>query len=272
MKHRLLILTVLVSLAALSTGCLNFISKPEKGPMLKYAPWVDLNVHFNLDAVQKLEGGNSLKFNSYEISTNRVPMTSERIDNGEYAAKVLGTRVIMRSQPVIASYTQRNVLNTGYSLTVTKHNEYYNGRYWCYCYTMFPGADWYERGYVCSDYIVSAEQYEMVYAYLFKQGSNLDIKTPSKFLRAAADVLLKLEADKRHPNLSVQMLSNDNYGEHTIVTYQIRDFGVAENNTLLAVVQFFNNNNDFIVLGIVPGVAVNNVLRNADGSYDVYFY
>ncbi len=270
MKHKLLFVAVLASLSMLA-AC-NFIEKSPKGAVVSYAPWADLNIHFDLNAVQKLEGGNSLKFNSYEIAQSRVPWTSDRLDNAEYSAKVLGTGVSMRSQPVIASYTQRNVLNTGYSLTVTKHNEYHNGRYWCYCYTMFPGADWYERGYVCSDYIVSAEQYEMVYAYLFKQGSNLSIQTPSKFLRAAADVLLKFEADKRHPNLSVQMLSNVNYGEHTIATYQIRDLGLAQNNTMLAVVQFFNNNNDFIVLGVVPGVAVNNVLRNADGSYDVYFY
>ena len=90
-------------------------------------------------------------------------------------------------------------------------------------------------------------------------------------LRAIADVLLKFEVNKRHPNIAVQMLDNINYGEHTIVTYQIRDFGIAENNTMLAVVQFFNSNNDFMVLGIVPGNSVNNVLRNPNGSYDVYF-
>ena len=111
----------------------------------------------------------------------------------------------------------------------------------------------------------------MIHGYILRQGSNLNIATPSKMLRAIADVLLKFEVNKRHPNISVQMLDNINYGEHTIVTYQIRDFGIAENNTMLAVVQFFNSNNDFMVLGIVPGNSVNNVLRNPNGSYDVYF-
>lgn len=271
MRHKLLFVAVLASLSML-TACLEFKHKAPEAPSLSYAPWVDLNMHFNLESVQKLEGGNSFKFNSYEIAQSRVPWTSDRLDNSEYSAKILGTGVSMRTQPVVAYYTKCETLNTGHSLMVTQHNQYYNGRYWCYCYFRYPGTDVYQRGYVCSDYIVSAEQYDMVSTYLFKQGSNLNIQTPSKFLRAAADVLLKLEADKRRPNLSMQMLSNVNYGEHTIATYQVRDFGSAQNNTLLAVVQFFNNNNDFLVLGVVPGVAVNNVLRNANGSYDVYFY
>ena len=271
MRHKLLFIMVLASLSML-TSCFDFAKKPPMGPSLTYAPWTDLNMHFDINAVHKLDGDNSLKFNSYEIAQNRVPWTSDRLDNAEYSAKVLGTGVSMRTQPVIANYTKFMSLNTGHSLMVAQHNQYYNGRYWCYCYFRYPGEEYYARGYVCSDYIVSAEQYDMVYNYLFKQGSNLNVQTPSKFLRAAADVLLKLEADKRRPNLSVQMLTNENYGEQTIVTYQIRDWGLAENNTMLAVVRFNNSNNDFVVLGLVPGVAVNNVLRNADGSYDVYFY
>lgn len=244
----------------------------ETGPELSYAPWLDLNSHYNLETVTKLEGSNTLKFNSYQISQGRIPFVSDRLENGEYAARILGTGVSMRSKPIVANYNKRATLNTGHSLMVTQHNLFSNGRYWCYCYFRYPGEDVYEKGYVCSDYIVSAEQYEMVYKYLFQQGSNLSIKTPSKMLRAAADVLLKLQADIRHPNLSVQMLNSINHGEHTIVTYQIRDLGIIQNNTLLAVVQFFNNNNDFVVLGVVPGTMINNVMRNADGSYDVYFF
>ncbi len=267
MKTRHLIIMALAAVMTL-TSC---ISGP-KSAGLSYAPWVDLNAHFDLESVTKLDGSNMFTFNSFTMTQNRLPITSERLENSEYAARILGTGVAMRMKPIVSRSNKIATLSTGQHLTVTQHNLYANGRYWCYGYFQYWGEDVYDKGYVCSDYIVSAEQYEMVQKYLFQQGSNLNIKTQSKFLRAAADVLLKLEADKRMPNLSVMMLNQYPVGMHTIVAYQIRDYGMTANNCMLAFVQFNNANNEYVIIGVVPGNGVNNVMPNPNGSYDIYFY
>ena len=49
------------------------------------------------------------------------------------------------------------------------------------------------------------------------------------------------------------------------------DMNMAKNSTLLAFVLFFNNNNDYVVLGVVPGSEVNQIDPNPNGSYDIYF-
>ena len=265
MTHKHLFVTFLLSLTLL---CSCSGSKEEE-KSLSYSPWVDLSEHFDLSSVKVSESG-LRSFNSLDISYNKQLVAAERLDNAGYNATVLGTNVLLRSQPIVSNSTRRAYLNTGDKLTVMRPIGFMNGKYWDYVYVN-TGYSMGCEGYVCSDFIVSQEQAEMIHGYILRQGSNLNIATPSKMLRAIADVLLKFEVNKRPPNISVQMLDNINYGEHTIVTYQIRDFGIAENNTMLAVVQFFNSNNDFMVLGIVPGNSVNNVLRNPNGSYDVYF-
>ena len=267
MKLKHLFLVAIVALVTLSS-CDGVGTKPQ----FTYAPWSDLAAHFDLSRIEKLSGSNMYTFNSYEISQGRLPMTSDRLEDGEYNAMILGTGVWMRSKPIVAGYTKRAQLNTGQYFVVTKHNFFDGGRYWCYGFVISPNNGAHHYGYVCSDYVVSSEQYEMVHKYLFQQGSNLSYKTDSKMLRAAADVLLKLEADKRHPNLSVSMLNQYPFGQHTIVAYQIRDYSLQENNCMLAIVQFFNDDNEFVVLGIVPGNNVNQIQPNANGSYDVYYY
>lgn len=267
MKPSNLLVVMFVALAAL-TSCGG---QNEDSVNLSYAPWTDLSAYFDLSSVKKLEGSNILTFNSYEMTNGRLPMTSDRIDNSEYSAVILGTGVWMRSQPVIKNSTKRTQLNTGRVFVVTKHNIFANNRFWHYGYVTYPGEDVYDAGYVCADYVVGKEQYAMIKKYLFQQGSNLNYTTPSKMLHAAADVLLKFRADILMPNLYVSMLNQYPLGMHTIVVYQIRDYGAPSNNCMLAVVQFDNNNNSFKVIGIVPGYTVNQVQPNANGSYDIYF-
>ena len=111
----------------------------------------------------------------------------------------------------------------------------------------------------------------MLQKYIFAGNSNMNTKTQSKYLNAIATVLLNLEGHKRYPNLEVTMLDTTVLGYNTIVTYRIHDMNMAKNSTLLAFVLFFNNNNDYVVLGVVPGSEVNQIDPNPNGSYDIYF-
>ena len=274
MKTKHLFLMAIVALVTLSS-CGGSEEK-SKGTGLSYAPWTDLSMHFDLTKVKSLSGSNVLSFNSYELTSARLPMTSERLEQGDYNAVVLGTSVWMRTKPVVANSTKYQRFNTGQRFVVTRHNFFTNGRFWHY--GMFPIWDKYsdgyfsQQGYICSDYVVSVEQYEILKRYVFNNSSNINYGTPSKELHAVADVLLKLDADKRMTNMSVVKLNEFPFAQHKVVAYQFRDYSMPNNNCMLAIVQFNNTTNDFVVLGIVPGNAVNQIQPNVNGSYDVYFY
>ena len=237
---------------------------------LTWAPWTDLSEYYDLESIERADG-DIYKFNSYIYSQGKQTYASHHIDDREYNAIVLGTSVWVRSQPAVSPYTARCQVQTGDKLTVLHSAGYINGKYWSYVYINSGYYAGY-NGYVCTDYIVEQNQYEMLQDYIFGTNSGLSYQTESKYLHAIADILIKFRANKYHPNLSVSLIDTTPTGEHIIATYRIRNYDLDENNSMLAVVQFYPNNNDFVVLGIVPGSNLREIKKRFDGSHDVYFY
>lgn len=259
------------SLCAICIICSTLIFSGCFEKKFTWAPWTDLSDYYNLDSIEELEG-DVYKFNSYTYSQGKTPYASHHIDDREYSAVVLGTGVWVRSQPAVSVYTARCQVKTGDVLSVLKSAGYINGKYWSYVYVNSGYSAGY-NGYICTDYIVEKEQYEVLQNYVLNSYSGLTLQTESKYLHAIADVLVKLNAHTHHQNLSVSLIDATTTGAHIIATYRIQNYNIEENNSMLAVVQFYPDNNDYIVLGIVPGSGVRNISTNrANGSYDVYFY
>lgn len=233
-----------------------------------YTPWSDLNMYFDINQVVHEEDFSH--FNSYEITANRLIMNREHPSEEQYSAVVLGTGVWVRSYPRLQNRTKRCQVDTGDRLLVTRIAGYSGGEYWSYA-EVLSGRRAGKKGYIANDYIIEQDKYDVLDRYVLNGNSNMNIYTPSKYLNAIATVLLKLNAHQRNLNLDVNILDTMVLGQHTVVTYQIYDRNVAKNASLLAVVLFFDNNNDYIVIGVVPGSDVNHIVPNVNGSYDIYF-
>lgn len=258
------------SLCAIGIICSTLILSGCFQKKFTWAPWTDLSDYYNLESIERMDG-DICKFNSYTYSQGKLTYASRHIDDREYNAIVLGTSVWIRSQPAISPYTAKCQVQTGDKLTVLHSAGYINGKYWSYVY-INSGYNAGYNGYVCTDYIVEQNRYEMLQNYVFGANSGLSLQTESKYLHAIADILIKFNANKYHPNLSVSLIDTTPTGEHIIATYRIRNYDIGENNSMLAVVQFFPDNNDFVVLGIVPGSGLRDINKRFDGSHDVYFY
>ena len=239
------------------------------GAGFTWTPWTDLSQHYNLESIKHVNGS-LFSINSHEYSFGKMPYASHHIDDREYNAIVLGTNVWIRSQPAVSYYTQRCQVQTGDKLTVRNSAGFVNGRYWSNVF-INTGYSAGREGYVCTDFIIEQEQYEVLSRYVLNSGMGLSLKTESKYLHAIADILVKLNAHTHHPNLSVSIADIRTMGTNVIETFMIRNHNSSQNNTLLAVVQFFQGNNDYVVLAIVPGDRINNIMGSANGSYDIYF-
>ena len=235
---------------------------------LSYEPWTDLSNHFNLDAIEA--SGYQARFNSYDISQGREPYVSQLLDDREYFVTVLGTNVVLRSQPKVSAATKIGTVNTGDVLTTRGSSVYFNDKYWNYVYVS-SGRSAGRYGYVCTDYIIEQEKYKVVREYVFTSRSNMSIKTESKYLNAIGDILLKLNVNRYHPNLLVELHDTARWHQHDIVTFRITDINSRQNNSLLAVVQFTQGTNDYVVLGVVPGSHIYDVSPMPNGSYDIHF-
>ena len=234
-----------------------------------YAPWGDLSAYYNLDAVVEEESG-LCRFNTYELTHDRLALRREHVADGEYSAVVLGTGVWVRSYPQLKNRTKRCQVQTGDKLLVTRSAGYSDGSYWSYA-SVLSGRRAGKEGYISNDYIIEQEKFDVLQRYILAGGSNMNAATPAKYLNAIATVLCKLNVHKRYPNLVVSILDTAVVGNNMVVTYKVHDLNVVNNSTLLVFVQFFGNNNDYIVLGVVPGTSVNHITPNVNGSYDMYY-
>ncbi len=260
-SYRVVVSTLIaVATMTLFSSCL---SEP-----LTYAPWTDLSQYFDLERVEHSDG--QCSFNSYTLSQGKEMITSKRIDDHKYNATVLGKNVWVRSSPTIARYTQRCQVNTGDHVTVLHSAGYENGKYWSYVYVN-SGRRAGNYGYICSDFIIEQQKYEIIQKYILSSSTNITLETESKYLNAIADVLLKFNVNVLHQRLFVSLIDSTHTGDHLIVTFRIQDIGIQGNNSMLAVIQFTPNTNDYVVIGIVPGYSVGRITRLADGSCDVNF-
>jgi len=235
-----------------------------------YSSWADLSAYFNLSYVRH-EGGGLRSFNNAQLSRGRAPFESNLLDGREYYAAIVGTNVWVRSDAYISQSTQICKINTGDRLTVLRSSFYSGGRYWCYV-KVISGRHSGTYGYVCSDYIVTEEQYDVLSRYVFGRSSNLGVRNLSKELCAVADVLLRMGANNRYYDLSVTKGATRTLGGVTVVAYHIYNRSVSSNNSMLAVVRYTDSSNNYVVLGVVPGSSLSGVERNYDGSYEIYYY
>lgn len=265
-------IAVVFALGAIAGGAFIIMSGTDmvEDNAIRYEPWVDLGEHYDLSKIKLLED-DVYYFNSYDLSGGRIPFTAYRSSDEGFEATVLGTGVWIRSYPQLKNRTKRCQVQTGDQLTVIRKSDYMDGKNWYYV-KVRSGRCAGAEGYICADYVIEQRAYNLLQSFVFNGSSNLNIKSPTPYLRALATVLVRLVGDKTNVNLNVQMLDTTIYERHTIVSFQVRDLSLAANSSLLVFVQYLDKSEDFTVIGVVPGNDVNTIIHNSNCSFDIYYY
>lgn len=262
---------ILFALGAIAGGA--YIITQDNGTeelfTLSYAPWPDLGEHYDLSCVTTVEDTLSY-FNSHELSHDRVPFMGIRPSDEGFDAKVVGKGVWVRSYPKLKSRHKLCQVKMGDELRVVRSVGHMDGKNWYYVEVKSGRRAGYE-GYICSDYIIEQEGYDLLERFVFNDNSTLNKETPVKYLRALSSIMLRLGATAEYSNLSVQLLDTTIYEHHTVLTFQIRDLNVAENSSLLAFVQYLGEDEDYVVIGIVPGSNVCKLQHCENCSFDIYY-
>lgn len=266
------LIAIIFALGAIAGGAL--IITKDKGQdddsVLKYQPWPDLGEHYDLSSVALLQNG-VYYFNSYEISKDRLPFKGFRTADEAFDATVLSTGVWVRSYPKLKNRTKLCQVKMGDQLLVMRQAGFMDGKYWYYVQVKSGKRAGYE-GYICADHVIEQAGYDLLHSCVLNGNSNLNIKSPQRYLRAISSILLRLGVNPESANISVQMLDTVIYQHHTVVAFQICNHNVAQNGSLLAFVQYMGDDEDFVVIGIVPGSEINSLAHKDNCSFDVYFY
>lgn len=263
---------VLFALSIIAAGAYFILGNPsaEEEFVLSYEPWADLSNHYDLSNVKMLEDGLS-HFNSVEISEGCVPFTSGQSVAGEYDATIIGTGVWVRSYAKLKPKYKLCQVNTGDRISVQRTVGHADGKTWCYAKIKSGRCAGFE-GFICTDYVMEQRAYDLLKHYVLDADTNMSLKTPTKYLRSVAALLSKLDVNMQTRRLSVTMLDDEAFDEQSILTLKLHDHNLANNSSLLAFILFSKHNDDFVVLGIVPGNSINSIHLNPNGSYDIYYY
>lgn len=244
----------------------------EETPCFDYGPWNDLNDYFDYNNVGML-GHNRFTFRTSELCVNAHNWRKPSLAKGETEAYVFATPelVIRTEHPSNHDSFIVNGLCYGVKLRVL---EVYDDNYAKVEYlegeTRHPIEDGLV-GYVSTEFIASAKNFDLMSRYVLTDEAAQNSFKVSKWRLAAADVMYAVGATRAKANVSIAI-------DKVVVVKSDKEsvvvFGITRDDSdvkLLAIVEFFGADNEYRILGIIPGEKVEDVRFYSTGDYAVIY-
>lgn len=244
----------------------------EEEPRFDYGPWNDLNDYFDYNNVGML-GRDRYTFRTSELCVNVHNWRSPLLASGETEAYVFATpELVIRSEhPANSKSFIINGLCYGVKVRVLEECvdniakvEYLSGD------TRHP-VDGSLVGYVSREYLTSQRVFDIMNRYVLPNEAAEERFKVSKWRLAAADVIYAVGATPNGPNITIDV-------EKVVVVERDKEsvvvFGLEREDSdvkLLAIVEFFAADNEYRILGIIPGESVEDVRFYSTGDYGVRY-
>ena len=241
-------------------------------PGFDYGPWNDLNDYFDYNNVGML-GHDRYTFRTSELCVNAHKWRKPSLAKGETEAYVFATPelVIRTEHPSNPDSFIVNGLCYGVKLRVL---EIYDDNYAKVEYLEGEIRHPIEDdlvGYVSTEFIASATNFDLMSRYVLTDESAQKSFSVSKWRLAAADVMYAVGATRTKANVSIAV-------DKVVVVKSDKEsvvvFGIKRDDSdvkLLAVVEFFGADNEYRILGIIPGEKVEDVRFYSTGDYAVIY-
>lgn len=244
----------------------------DDGPRFDYGPWNDLNYYFDRNNVGML-ARDRFTVRTNELCVNAKNWRSPLLASGEREAYVFATPelCIRTEHPSNAKSYIVNGLCYGVKVRVLEECEgniakveYVSGQ------TKHP-VDSLLVGYVSREYLTSERIYNIMNRYVLpSEDAEASFKV-SKWRLAAADIISAVGATPDGPNITIDV-------EKVVVVERDKEsvvvFGLEREDSdvkLLAIVEFFAADNEYRILGIIPGERVEDVQFYNTGDYVVRY-
>ena len=244
----------------------------DDGPRFDYGPWNDLNYYFDRNNVGML-ARDRFTVRTNELCVNAKNWRSPLLASGEREAYVFATPelCIRTEHPSNAKSYIVNGLCYGVKVRVLEECEgniakveYVSGQ------TKHP-VDSLLVGYVSREYLTSERIYNIMNRYVLPSEDAEARFKVSKWRLAAADIISAVGATPDGPSITIDV-------EKVVVVERDKEsvvvFGLEREDSdvkLLAIVEFFAADNEYRILGIIPGERVEDVQFYNTGDYVVRY-
>lgn len=237
----------------------------EAEPHFDYGEWPDLNDLFDYNNVGML-ARDRFSFRTSELCVNTHRWRSTSISATETTARVFATPgLAIRSEH--PSNSKSLVVNNLQYGTKLKILEMCDGNIARVEYVEGPTRNAVKgslTGYVSTEFLASEAMFDIMERYVLPTDEAKRAFNVSKWRLAATDIVYALGAKHNGPriNIAIENQVVVERGKESVVV-----FGLTRDDSdtkLLAIVEFFATDNEYRILGIIPGESI------ADG--DIKFY
>jgi hypothetical protein len=243
-------------------------------PRFDYGPWNDLNDYFDYNAVGMLDRERYC-FRTTELCVNKHKWRTSTLDENEEIAYVYATPALcIHSRAHSTNYsTMLNGLKLGARLKVLERLpdnwakvEYLDGE------TEKPVKEPLV-GYVSMEYITHQKMYNIMKRHILPTADDEARFKVSKWRRAASDIIYIVGATPQGPQMKVTIenVKTIARNQESVVV-----FGLTRSDSdikLLAFVEFYASDNEYRILGIIPGenVSSDDIAFLNTGDYNIKY-
>lgn len=231
----------------------------EAEPHFDYGEWPDLNDLFDYNNVGML-ARDRFSFRTSELCVNTHRWRSTSISTTETTARVFATPglAIRSEHPSNSKSLVVNNLQYGSKLKIL---EMYDGNIARVEYVEGPTRNAVKgrlTGYVSTEFLASEAMFDIMERYVLPTDEAKQAFNVSKWRMAATDIVYALGATHNGPRINIAIENHIvvERGKESVVVFGLtRDDSATK---LLAIVEFFATDNEYRILGIIPGESIAN--------------
>ena len=244
----------------------------DDGPRFDYGPWNDLNYYFDCNNVGML-ARDRFTVRTNELCVNAKNWRSPLLASGEHEAYVFATPelCIRTEHPSNPKSYIVNGLCYGVKVRVLEECADNIAKVEYVCGETKHPVEGELVGYVSREYLTSERIYNIMNRYVLPSEAAEARFKVSKWRLAAADIISAVGATPNGPNITIDV-------EKVVVVEKDKEsvvvFGLEREDSdvkLLAIVEFFAADNEYRILGIIPGERVEDVRFYNTGDYAVRY-
>lgn len=260
---------------------------PEDGDVVTseasfdYDKWNDLNDFFDADAVGMLDLGR-YSVNTAELCRDNHSWRKTTIGKNDHEA-IIYAHPSLRLRSTPSTVDNSNVLNGMHYGTRVRVLEIVNNE-WAKVEYMAGELDNMSVvangeplvGYVNLSFLINVKMFSIMDRHITGTEEDRDEFDVSKWRRAATDLIYALGATATGTKIDVEIEENWTYKDDMTgeEMESLVVFGLERKDSdvkLLAFVEFFAEDEEYRILGIVPGEAILNVRMLGSGNYDIIY-
>lgn len=238
---------------------------PAPKHKLDFGLWPDLSQNINSEAIVEISEGVN-RFYTNELLKREFSLTRGGIERDATRAVIFANTVNLRSSR--STQSNANVVKSVKYGTAVDILRIYNNGWAEISFTEADGQTY--SGFVSDEFIVSPTDFMLMDRYITTTSALRKEFSQAKWRHAATDILTSLGLNTESVNVEVSVAKRftAKCGDDIVGFIVSREDSPI---SLIAIVEFYEGDQNYHMLGIIPGSEILKISESDEGRYDILY-